>query len=446
MSMYVLMIYMIVFNTEFCRYFFFFNVFLEPQKIDFGSYFNIIEIQQSNIIKIQQSNIMESFKFKLCLCGDNCPSERQFSEYCVYTDDQQYFYTQKRLIPVTITETQKHIRKYLTDVKYAEIDINDIVDFFKYNIKNYIFAIFHKLPIIVSGYCYYENSTIEIVTYIAKNNLSDLSIFFIENSRYFYNGTIFNGICSFSNLDVVKSIIKYIPISLFQKCLNHGFIHSKNEIVEYLLKMYMKYVKCILLKKKIKGTMFHLDSPKTVFLKLQSFLAILPKLKYQKAMVIYEYIIDQFSQLENDLIEIDIDNDMIKIRDEIISKIQYNNEIVTYLLKDSLSYKQDDNLSFTRQLIQDGGNLNDIRDYAINLIIKNKNINLLDLMYDKKLVYQNDLNHILTNSSKTDPEFVQELINYGADIDKYHEKLLKDTKNNNIKLYNFLKSYYNNNE
>ncbi|UMZ07576.1 hypothetical protein [Acanthamoeba polyphaga mimivirus] len=389
---------------------------------------------------------MESFKFKLCLCGDNCPSEREFSKYCVYTDDQQYFYTQKRLIPVIITETKKRVRKYPVNVKYVEIDINDVVDFFEYNIKNYIFTIFRELPIIVSGDCYYESSTIEIIKYIAKNNITNLSIFFIKNSKYFYNNAIFNGICCFSNLDAVKSIIKYIPISLLQNCLNHGFIHSNNDVVEYLLKTYMKYVKCILSKKKIKGTMFHLDSPKTVFLKLQSSLEYLLKLKYQKAMKIYEYIIDQFSQLENDLIEIDIENDMIEIRDKIISKIQYSNEIATSLLKDSLSYKQDDNLSFTRQLILDGGNLNDIRDYAINLIIRDKNINLLDLMYDKKLICQNDLNHTLMNSSKTDPEFVQELINYGADIDKYCEKLLKDTQYNNTKLNNFLKNYYNNNE
>ncbi|AHA44955.1 hypothetical protein HIRU_S49 [Hirudovirus strain Sangsue] len=164
------------------------------------------------------------------------------------------------------------------------------------------------------------------------------------------------------------------------------------------------------IEKKIKGTMFHLDSPKTVFLKLRSSLKYLLKLKYQKAMVIYEYIIDQFSQLENDLIETDIENDMIEIRDKIISKIQYNNEIATHILKDSLSYKQDDNLSFTRQLILDGGNLNNICDYAIDLIIMYKNINLLDLMYDKKLICQNDLNHILMSSSKTDPEFIQELI------------------------------------
>ncbi len=391
---------------------------------------------------------MESFKFKLCLCGDNCPSERQFSKYCVYTDDQQYFYTQKRLIPVTIIETKKRIRKYkyLHDVKYVEIDINDVVDFFGYNIKNIIFVIFHELPTIVSGDCYLYDSTVEIIKYIAKNNIIDLSIFFIENSRYFHNSSIFNGICSFSNLDVVKSIIKYIPISLLQNCLNHGFIHSNNEVVEYLLKTYTKYVKCILLKKKIKGTMFHLDSPKTIFLKLQSSLEYLLKLKYQKAMKIYEYIIDQFSQLGNDLIEIDIENDMIEIRDKIISKIQYSNEIETSLLKDSLSYKQDDNLSFTRQLILDGGNLNDIRNYAIDLIIRDKNINLLDLMYDKKLICQNDLNHVLINSYKTNPEFVQELINYGADIDKYYEKLLKDTQYNNTKLNNFLKNYYNNNE
>lgn len=400
----------------------------------------------SNIIKIQQSNIMESFKFKLCLCGCNCPSERQFSEYCVYTDDQQFFYTQKRLIPITIIETQKHIREYFIDVKYVEISIYDIVDFFEHDIKNNYPTNFHDVPVLVTTNCSHYDSCIKTIKYIAKNNITDLSVFFVKNSRYFCGNMIFNGICSFSNLGVVKSIIKYIPISLLQICLNHGFIHSNNEIVEYLLKTYKKYVMCTLLKKKIKGTMFHLDTQKIVFLKLQSSLAILLQLKYQKAMVIYEYIIDQFSQLENDLIGIDIDNDMIEIRDKIISKIQYNNEIATSLLKNSLSYKQDDNLSFTRQLILDGGNLNDIHDYAINLIIKNKNINLLDLMYDKKLVYQNDLNCMLINSSKTKPEFVQELINYGADIDKYHEKLLKDTKNNNIKLYNFLKSYYNNNE
>ncbi|AKI80593.1 hypothetical protein QJ850_gp106 [Acanthamoeba polyphaga mimivirus] len=390
---------------------------------------------------------MESFKFKLCLCGNNCLSERHFSKYCVYTDDQQYFYTHKRLIPISIIEIKKNVREYLTDVKYVEIDINDIVDFFEYDIKNNYHTIFHDSSTLIGTNCCHYSSCIETIKYIAKNNIIDLSIFIIENSKYFYYNIIFSGICSFSNLNVVKSIIKYIPISLLQNRLNHGFIHSNNEVVEYLLKTYMKYLKCILLKKKIKGTMFYLDSPETVFLKLQSSLKYLLKSKYQKkTMKIYEYIINQFSQLENDLIEIDIDNDMIEMRNEIISKLQYSNKIATSLLNDSLSYKQDDNLSFTRQLILDGGNLNDIRDYTINLIIKNKNINLLDLMYDEKLVYQNDLNHILMNSSKTDPEFIQELINYGADIDKYHEQLLKNTKNSNTKLNSFLKNYYNNSE
>ncbi|AGF84862.1 hypothetical protein QJ854_gp920 [Moumouvirus goulette] len=243
----------------------------------------------------------------------------------------------------------------------------------------------------------------------------------------------------------MKSIIKHLPISILNHCLYHGFRGFNKQTVDYLLNKYKKYVMYLLSSKKFKYNSFHIDKPGFMYLNLEYILTCLFKRKFgSKTLETYEYILEQFSQLENDLSEINVKSDMIVTYNKLISSLQYNNKIATALLRCSLEYKQDKNMSFTKQLIFDGGDPDYMHEEIIYVIINNQNLDLLDLMHDKKIIRQCDLDFILINSYKNKLAFVEELINYGADIDSCHKQLLELViKHKNVELVNFLENYYN---
>ncbi|AGF84861.1 hypothetical protein QJ854_gp921 [Moumouvirus goulette] len=125
---------------------------------------------------------MEPFDFKFCLCGDPCPSRKEFNKYCLEIDGQFYFATNKQLIPVTIVKEAKHIRNYTINAKYVVININNIINFFKYVVDKNLFAIFHDFDgmIEIEGKCYLIESTIETSKYLARNNTVNIFKFFLK--------------------------------------------------------------------------------------------------------------------------------------------------------------------------------------------------------------------------------------------------------------------------
>ncbi|QGR54353.1 ankyrin repeat-containing protein [Moumouvirus maliensis] len=391
---------------------------------------------------------MEPFHFKFCLCGNPCPSVQEFTKYCLEIDGQYYFATNKQLIPIVVEENKACIRNNMIDIKYATINIDDVVNFFKYVVDKNLFIIFNDIEHIRNYSCYLNESAFQMIKYLASNNVVNILKFFCENPKYYYpnmSDVFFCGISCLSNINTMKSIIKYLPISILNHCLQHGFRGLNKQVVEYLLYKYKKYVIYFLSDKKFGRNLFYIDEIDLVYLDLEEVLECLFMYKFKrKNFIIYEYILEQFSQLENDLSQINVKNNMKEIQNKLISGLQYNNKIATNLLKRSLTYKQDKNLSLTRQFISDGGNFNYIHDETIFTIITDQNLDLLDIIYEKKIVRQCDLDYILVSSYKSKTMFVQELINYGADIDKCYDKLLRSAQiYKNIELVEFLKNYYN---
>lgn len=117
-------------------------------------------------------------------------------------------------------------------------------------------------------------------------------------------------------------------------------------------------------------------------------------------------------------------------------------------------------LIIVKQLLMDGANIYTeidrdfgftFFDQTITIIISNENLELLDILFEMKLISQDKLNYILEKSigelnlkkdvkTINSKEFIRELSGYGADVDKYVDKLIKKAnKYNNNKLVDYLK-------
>ncbi|AVL95226.1 hypothetical protein ma839 [Moumouvirus australiensis] len=384
---------------------------------------------------------MESFHFKFCLCGRSCPSVQEFDKYCLEIDGQHYFATNKQLIPIII------VKKIYNE--HAKININNVVNFFKYVVDKNLFTIFNNFNGAINSYCCLFKYTTRMSKFLSSNNMVDILKFFFENPKYYYPRMLylfFFDICYLSDIKAIKSFIKYLPMSYINSCLFHGLIKFNKQMIECLLSKYKKYATYFLLGKKSKLNLLHTDEKNFIFLNLELIFEFLFVKKFNHEKIkIYEYILDQFSQLENDLSEINFKNDKMETYNYLISSLQYDNKIASDLLKRSITYKQDKNMSLTRKLILDVSDINYLYDDIIFTIITNQNLNLLDILYVNKLLRQCDLDYILTNSCESKLTFVQEIINYGANIDTYYDKLLKNArKYENTKLVDFLENYYNN--
>nr|AEX62224.1 hypothetical protein mv_R19 [Moumouvirus Monve] len=121
---------------------------------------------------------MESFHFKFCLCGRSCPSVQEFDKYCLEIDGQHYFATNKQLIPIII------VKKIYNE--HAKININNVVNFFKYVVDKNLFTIFNNFNNTINSYCCLFKYTTRMSKFLSSNNMVDILKFFFENPKYYY--------------------------------------------------------------------------------------------------------------------------------------------------------------------------------------------------------------------------------------------------------------------
>lgn len=145
---------------------------------------------------------------------------------------------------------------------------------------------------------------------------------------------------------------------------------------------------------------------------------------------------------------------------ELKLKLTYNEKVKNRLLGNILVYLNGKPSLIVKQLLMDGVNIHTINrdngftflDYFIKIIIKKKNLDLLDILFEMKLIDQSKLNLILEKSIppidfkndtelEIDKNFIRELSGYGADVDKCFDELIKTAKYyNNNKLVGYLKN------
>ncbi|AKI80600.1 hypothetical protein QJ850_gp099 [Acanthamoeba polyphaga mimivirus] len=406
---------------------------------------------------------MENYTF--CLCGINCPNKKYILKYCQIIDNNYYISTNNNLIPITFNKNFHHEKK---NIKYNHdcilVDLKNVPKF------NDFIASKKKFPKLnsLTYRCNYYRFITNYLKYIVKNNIINHIKYYLSNNYYnkiYWNQYLQDKIFKYCDLSSIRSCLKYLPIHDISCYLEDSLIRNDNIILDYLVNKMIIYLNLLYTDKKYKGNMFKITNNDLIYVPdiCGTIEGIIIKCEPDKAIEIYCRTIDRFQELLESQENIKVRKDLITKHNKLKLDFTYDHETMDRLLLNIVTNGGNPAI-IVKQLLIDGANIHrtidkyfnkTIFDHAINFIIEDRNLELLDVLFEMKLIDHSKLNLILERSIdeidfKKDEKieiykkFIRELSEYGADVDKHFDKLIKKAKKyNNEKLISYLKKFKN---
>lgn len=408
---------------------------------------------------------MNNFTFKFCLCGGCNPYKEDILNHCRIIDGDYFLTINNDLIPIVfdgyVYESSGELN---TIFNYVLIEFEYILKFIEFMAtKNFLLEIninMHR--------CWYNKFIFKYFKYITKNNITDHLKYYLKNDKFnvlLWNCYLCESLFENSDLSSIRSCLKYIPFRYIKNYFSMTLLRNDKAILNYLTEKTKMYLTIYFTGKKYKGNIFKMveDRPSNLLNLCNILDFVVFHNKGNTCQVdIYCNIIDCFQELLGTIEDIKIKKQLISEHDKLKSNLMYDDKIKNHLLHQLLIRCNKISLTIIKQLLMDGADINanydhtiTMLDYAIIRITKNKNVDLLDLLFDMGLINQDKINYILERSIyfgviidfekdvklEIDENFIRELSGYGADVDQYLNELIRQAeKYKNSTLVNYLEN------
>ncbi len=406
-------------------------------------------------------------KYTVCLCGGGCPNKKDILEYCQVIDNDHYIVINDELVAVNFDKYN-----YFSD-EYFDIEYDCVIIYFENILKFNDFIanenLFSKLNHRKTT-CNYFKFVVDYLEYISKNNIINHIKHYLKNDYFdniFWNHYLREKIFEYSDVSTIRSCLKYLPIEHVNRYFLYSLSRNDNIILDYLVDKIKIYLTSYFTGKNYRGNMFKITNKDELVETPNIFNILTDMLSYNrkndKIMEVYHQTIDRFQELLESQENINIKKKLIPLHNKVKSKLMYNENIKNDFMCFVMGFNFGKSLYIIKQLLMDGANLhiltnnmiNSLLNDSINKIVKKKNLDLLDILFEMKLIDQSKLNLILEKSigkidfkndeePEIDENFIRELSGYGADVDECFDKLIKTAKKrNNNKLVGYLKNLKN---
>ncbi|QTF49819.1 hypothetical protein qu_928 [Acanthamoeba polyphaga mimivirus] len=403
-------------------------------------------------------------KYTVCLCGDHCPSKKNVLEYCQVIDNDYYIMINDELISVNF---DKYIVSdpgfFYEEYDCAIIDFENILKFNDFMVNE---DLFDEVYLCITT-CNNFKFVTDYLEYITKNNIINQIKYYLKNHYYdkiYWNNYLQRIIFKCSDISIIRSCLKYLPINHINQYLFYSLSRNDNIILDYLINKIKIYLVFYFTGKIYKGNMFKITNKDKLIGELDIsttlYNVVCCNKKNKNIMEIYCQVVDRFQELLESQENINVKKKLIYQHDKLKLNLTYNKKIKNNLLKYLLIDHNGKPSTIVKQLLMDGANIHTINrdngftflDRFIEIIITKKNLDLLDVLFEMKLIDQSKLNLILEKSMgkidfrndiklEINENFIRELSGYGADVDECFDKLIKTSKkHNNKKLVGYLKN------
>ncbi|QTF49820.1 hypothetical protein qu_929 [Acanthamoeba polyphaga mimivirus] len=403
-------------------------------------------------------------KYTVCLCGKYCPSKKNILKYCQVIDDDYYIIINDELLPIDFNKYIYH--KYGANPKNdcIIIDFENILKFNDFMVSKKLLVKVDECGIVCSYFKFIGN----YLEHITKNNVINHIKYYLKNNYYnklYWNSYLQENIFKYSDVSTIRSCLKYLPIEYIDNYFFCTLYRNDNIILDYLINKIGIYLISYFTGKYYKGNMFKITN-KDKLADIPDISSTLSNIIYydkenENIIEIYYQAINRFQELLESQENINVKKELISKHDKLKLKLIYNEKVKNHLLEYSLIKYNEKLLQIVKQLLMDGANIYTtfdmyigytLFDYSVEIIIKKKNLDLLDILFEIKLIDKSKLNFILEKSMgeinfkndtklEIDKNFIRELSGYGADVDECFDKLIKTAKyNNNKKLVGYLKN------
>ncbi|AKI78779.1 hypothetical protein [Acanthamoeba polyphaga mimivirus] len=402
--------------------------------------------------------------YTFCLCdGMYCPSKEYILNYCENNGNNYYINDSDNLIPINFSVyNYDNCGNYFT-FNCILVDFENILKFNGFIARK-------KLSDILNVHmdkCKRSAFVIDYLDHITKNNTIKHIKYYLGNN--YYNITCWNyylqsKIFRYSDLSSIRSCLKYLPVDRISGYLVDCLIRNDNVILDYLVDKIIIYLRLSFTHKKYKGNMFKITDNNDKLSDILNVNCVMESIIHECAnnntIEYYHQTFERFQQLLESQENVKVKKDLITKHNKLKLGFTLNDKTLNYLLGYILMERNGNPSIIVKQLLMDGANIYTeidrdfgftFFDQTITIIISNENLELLDILFEMKLISQDKLNYILEKSigelnlkkdvkTINSKEFIGELSGYGADVDKYVDKLIKKAnKYNNNKLVDYLK-------
>ncbi len=407
-------------------------------------------------------------KYTVCLCGD-CINKKDFLKHCQVIDNNCYIAINNELLPINFDEYIEHGEffgaKFYQNSHCIMIDFENILKFNSFMADNKLFTVMD----FCETQCDYRKVVTDYLKHITKNNIINHINYYLKND-YFdniqWNYNLQKKIFKYSDVSIIRSFLKYIRIEYIDDYFFCSLFRNDDIILDYFVNKIGIYLTSYFTGKNYGGNMFKITN--------KDKLANIPNIYYtlcniisydrenKNIMEIYNQAINRFQELLESQENINVKKNLISEHNKLKLKLTYGEKIKNHSLFQILKYFNGEPSLIVKQLLMDGANIHTefktnftLLDRSVKIIIKKKNLDLLDILFEMKLIDQSKLNLILKKSMgeidfrndtklEINENFVRELSGYGADTDECFDKLIKMAKHyNNNKLVDYLKNLKN---
>ncbi|QTF49076.1 hypothetical protein qu_181 [Acanthamoeba polyphaga mimivirus] len=216
---------------------------------------------------------------------------------------------------------------------------------------------------------------------------------------------------------------------LFNGLLQYRLISKK--LIEYIMDSYQKKLTKHFVEDKI-------DDKDVAFLDFRKILANI--IDNQKSTKLLQYVIDEFSNIANNIDRNDVKKKYRKSYDSLTENYVYDKKIINSLMEHCI-YSESSS-KFFNILTLDMGDYKNFTPDLVDIIMTRSTMKYTRIFFKNVLVsYPDEINKLFLNSLKYDCDVVDLLVEYGADYNKYGQQLLLEAKRRcKVLLANYLEN------
>ncbi|AKI80601.1 hypothetical protein QJ850_gp098 [Acanthamoeba polyphaga mimivirus] len=429
-------------------------------------------------------------KYTVCLCGENCFSKKDVLEYCQVIDNDYYIMINDKLIPVNFDKYDHDSGDFFGYYKEYDcviIYFENVLEFNDFMVKKKLFSKIdhHKITCnnfkFVTDYLRYITNHHKItcnnfkfvtdyLEYITKNNIINHIKYYLKNNyhnKIYWNTYLRQNIFKYSDVSTIRLCLKYLPVEYIDDYFFYSLSGNNNITLDYVVNKIGIYWTSFFTGKKYRGNMFKITN-KDKLVEIRDIYDTLCGIIYcnkknKKVLEIYCQAVNRFQELLESQENINVKKKLTSEHNKLKSKLTYNEKVKNRLLIYLLVNRNGKLPQIVKQLFIDGINIHtfnkefgfELLDDFIENIITKKNLDLLDILFEIKLIDQTELNLIFKQSIlsidfenaaklEIDENFIRELSGYGTDVDECFDELIKIAKyNNNKKFVGYLKNLKN---
>lgn len=214
---------------------------------------------------------------------------------------------------------------------------------------------------------------------------------------------------------------------LFNGLLQHKLVSMK--LIEYIMDSYQKKLIKHFVEDKI-------DEKNILFIDFRDILIGI--IYYQKSTKLLQYVIDEFSNVTNNIDINDIKKKYRKSYNSLTENYVYDKKIINLLIEHCIC--SESSSKFFNMLTLDMGDYKNFTPDIVDIIMTRSTMEYTRIFFENVLVnHPDEINKLFMNSLEYDSDVVNLLVEYGADYDKYGQQLLLEAKKRNrVSLINYL--------